>query len=130
MAKRITKAQALALAHKKFGKRAMIRDSRHPTSEAGRIAAMAKLREHREHKPTMPKVDNTEAIPDSMTMGEYRQRLYQYRREYKEWSAVEDLLQNEAYHKRYAVGKDEGFTFWVRGSGDTWAEALRAAGCM
>jgi hypothetical protein len=126
--KKLTKARALTIARRKWGKRAIVDDRgrRHgPSSPEQREVASAALKLHREQKPVFLPLDEWDG---NELIGEYRRALAAHNAAYRVWKQREDELRSTATYYRYQVGSDNGWAFYVQGSGDTWEEALTKAG--
>jgi|SRR5690349_21846545 len=115
----MTKAQAMALAKKKWGQRAAVRDDREASTVAQRTESSALLKEHRAQKPSglQPLNDIARAA---------------YREHYRAWRTREGELLHAALSYRFSVGRiDEYFgAFCIEGQGDTWEEACHKAGLL
>lgn len=131
--RKLSRAKALELCVAAWGKDAAVEDrsvgcAGTPESRAAASAELAKLRRE---KPTWLGLQDTVTFPDSMTLAEYRAAHKLYLRQAEVWRALESDAQSRAMRQRYQVGKVMGgFAFHVKGRGDSWEEALKAAGVL
>jgi hypothetical protein len=103
----VTKSQALALARRKWGKVAALRERVKAAAKSEREQASRELREYRASKPSaFPSVDAEQ-----------------------EWKRRESLLISRALSYRCSVGY-MSTRFSVVGKGDTWENACRGAGLL
>lgn len=128
MTSKMTKAQALAVARRKWGQKAIVDDRgrKHgPSSPAQRAKASLLLAEHRAAKPVMLPLDEWDG---NALVGEYRRALAAHNDAYRAWREKESLLLSDAMYYRFQVGADTGWAFHIHGSGDSWEGALAKAG--
>ena len=127
----MTRAQALALATKHWGKSAAVEDggkrfrdgTLRPTPEEREVFEQ-ELREHPSKKPAELRIED---FGDERTVGEWRKAAAQRNKEYREWKDRRDRLFSLTTARRYSVGT-VSFAFFIRGQGDSWEEAFRKAG--
>lgn len=125
---KLTKPKALALARVKLGKGAYLQDSGRkfgPSSEALRQAAQKALAELVAQEP---KINQLKDWPRNTPLGEYHDAVIAHRKAWNEWKWRKDKLFSQTFYQRYDVGKSDGMFNWIKGSGDTWEEALQKAG--
>lgn len=131
MAKRLSRAKVLELVTAAWGKNAAIDDSRLAGTPESRAEASAQLEKLRANKPTWPGLQNTIVFPDTMTLAEYRAALKAHNHKAEMWRAMESDARSRAMRMRYRVGEVMGgFAFHIKGSGDSWEEALVKAGVL
>lgn len=121
----MTRTQALKLATRKFGRRAVVVDRKRYSSASAR----AEARSLRTPKPVQPDISKW---PDSATLGEFRAAQAEWRKKDIPWKKRDQELFAQAVYYRYRVGEKSttafGEVLHIRGEGDTWEEALVAAG--
>lgn len=131
--RKLSKAKALELCQMAWGKNAAIEDmsaARAGTPES-RAEASEQLKKLRGGKKEWPGLQNTVAFPDTMSLGEYRKALKDFNAAAAVWRAMESDAVSRAMRMRYKVGTVMGgFAFHIKGSGDTWEEALTKAGVL
>jgi hypothetical protein len=125
----VTKAKALKVAQAKWGAKGYVRMNRRVTwNEAGREKARVELKEHRTWKPVRP--DNLYDGKPAISVSDRDFWLARFRA----WRKEEERLMTIALSHRYDVGilsNEIGFAmFSIRGSGDTWEQALERAGVL
>lgn len=126
----MTRNQALALIQKKYGKRAAMRDTGKRSGpelrnyHADQIAALGA-------RPIEPSVYTQ---PKTMTLGEFRELLTAHRAAADEHKKERDRHWSGQHRYRFSVGHlsesilNIGPAYFIDGQGDSWEEALRAAG--
>lgn len=125
---KITAERAMRIARVKYGRRALLEDRGRrfgPSSPEKRAAGQQECQWLAEVKPTFPAIED---YPQDRTVGDYVAERAKYRVEYAAWKKKHDEAQGRAAYKRFAVGEDLGLFFHVYGQGDSWEEALKAAG--
>jgi hypothetical protein len=129
----ITKRNALALAKKKLGDSAFVRqDTRThfdglplPRSDAERAAYRA---QYMDMKATEPKWKPLEQWDASTPLGEYRDALTAYNTKKAAWRKLSESVRGLSYYYAFSVGTTHDIFTETKGKGDDWESALRAAG--
>lgn len=129
---------ALKLAQAKYGKDAWVRDNglSYRDGELRPIDAedRAKLRDRLAAcKAAEPRMKPLAEWPDETPLGEYKAAKAATEKAWKKWRKQREVLEGKCFSSRFEVGdvSRSGLSFvYVMGSGDTWEEALRKAGCL
>lgn len=120
----ITRTKALKLARKKFGERATLRYRArfHFTTKEREqmIALRAAL--------VKPELRRLADWPDDATVGEYKRALEEYTAARAAWKRKDDRLCSLLVNRPFEVLVNEGWAMVVKGTGDSWREALAKAG--
>jgi hypothetical protein len=122
----MTNKQALAEAVRRWGETAAVEDrgKKYSSTPEQRAAASAELKKLRANK--IERIGIFSASIDGMTLAEARATIKKNAEDITAQHKREQELQSMAWRKRYIVGT-LGFGFHIRGDGDTWEDAFKAA---
>jgi hypothetical protein len=115
----MTRTQALTIARRLYGKSAMVRENRHPSSPERREEAARRVAEAKARLDAI-EVELKErlaALPWYVALTDERTRLTKVRNEARGW----------IHYYRCIIGLNMGFACSVKAEGDTWAEATADA---
>lgn len=111
----MTSRQLLALARKRWGESAWLRDDRSAPDEEKRLIIRQELLRLIEEEPQAPP-----PTPEQL----------EYRKKHREWRDQRDRLRGRLVQDRWRVGTTDGAITYVKGRGDTLEEAAHAAGLL
>lgn len=115
----MTRAQALTVARRLYGKQAIVRENRHESSAEKRADAWRRAQEASARLDAIQTElhDRLAALPWYVALIEEKKQVNQARSDARAW----------IHYHRCTIGRDLGFAIEVKAEGDTWADAVANA---